>query len=76
MKCWDCMSSSNLGNLVFIAGNMTGEMCLDTLQKNLFESVKKLKRGRDWAMERHNDPKHRAHRVTDGLSEKNVERFK
>ena len=45
VKCWDCISSSGVGNLVFIDGNMTGEVCRDTLQGNLFESVKKTEFG-------------------------------
>ena len=76
VKCWGCMSSSGVGNLVFITGNMTGEMYRDILQKNLFESVKKLKLGKDWVMQHDNDPKHRAHIVTNWLNRENVERLK
>ena len=76
VKCWGCMSSSGVGNLVFITGNMTGEMYRDILQKNLFESVKKLKLGKDWVMQHDNDPKHRAHIVTNWLDRENVERLK
>ena len=40
VKCWGCIPSSDVGNLVFIDGNMTGQVYRDILQKNLFESVK------------------------------------
>ena len=45
VKCWSCISSSGVGNLVFIDGNMTGEVYRDILQRNLFESVKKTEFG-------------------------------
>ncbi|CAF5223009.1 unnamed protein product, partial [Rotaria magnacalcarata] len=64
VKCWGCFSSCGVGNLAFIDGNMTGEVYRDILQKNLFESVKKLNLGREWVMQQDNDPKHRAHIVT------------
>ena len=47
VKCWDCFSSCGVGNLVFIDRNMTGEVYRDILQKNLFESIKKLNVGRE-----------------------------
>ena len=34
VKCWGCFSSCGVGNLVFIDGNMTGEVYRDILQKN------------------------------------------
>ena len=34
VKCKGCFSSSGVGNLVFIDGNMTGELYRDILQKN------------------------------------------
>ena len=43
---------------------MTGEVYRDILQRNLFESVKKLNLGRNWVLQHDNDPKHRAHLVT------------
>ena len=46
VKCWGSFSSSGVGNLVFIDGNMTEEIHHDILQRNLFESVKKLNVGR------------------------------
>ena len=47
VKCWDCFSLCGVGNLVFIDGNMTGEVYCDILQKKLFESIKKLNLGRE-----------------------------
>ena len=45
VKCWGCFSSCGVGNLVFIDGNITGEVYCDILQKNLFESRKKGENG-------------------------------
>ena len=45
VKCWCSFSSSSVGNLVLINGNMTGEVNRDILQRYLFESVKKLNVG-------------------------------
>ena len=42
VKCWGCFSSCDVGNLVFIDGNITGEVYRDILQKKLFESIKKV----------------------------------
>ena len=75
VMCWSCISSSGVGNLVFIDRNMTGEVYLDILQINLFESIKKLNLGRNWVLQHDNHPKHRAHRVTKCLDEKGVERL-
>ena len=47
VKCWGCFSLYDVGNLVFINGNMTGEVYRDILQKSLFESIKKLNLGRE-----------------------------
>ena len=76
VKCWGCISSSDAGNLVFIDGNMTGEIYRDILQRNLFESVKKQNLGRNWVLQHNNDPKHRVHIVTKWVDEKGVERLK
>ena len=35
VKCWRWFSFSDVGNLVFIHGNMTDELYRDILQKNL-----------------------------------------
>ena len=62
--CWSCISSSGVGNLVFIDGNMIGEVYHDILQRNLFEAVKRLNLERNWVLQHDNDSKHRAHIVT------------
>ena len=48
VKCWDCMSSSALGNLVFIDENIA-EVYRDILQKQLFDSVRNLNLGGKWS---------------------------
>ena len=55
---------------------MTGEVYRNILQRNLFESVKKLNLERNWVLQHDNDPKHRAHIVPKWLGEKGVERLK
>ena len=60
VKCWSCISSSDVGNLLFIDGNITGEVYRDILQRNLFESVKKLNLGRNWVLQHDNDAKHKS----------------
>ena len=42
LKCWGCFSSSGVGNLAFIDGNIIGEMYRDILEQNLPQSVRKL----------------------------------
>ena len=64
VKCWGCFSSSGVGNLVFIDGNMAGELYRDILQKNLSESAKKLNMAKDWWFQHDNDPKHTARIAT------------
>ena len=38
VNCWGCISSSGVGNLVFIDGNMIGEVYRDTGWLKSFES--------------------------------------
>ena len=47
VKCWGCFSSSGVGNLVFIDGNMTGELYRDILRKSLLQLAKKLNMAKD-----------------------------
>ena len=61
---------------MFIDGNMTDEVYRDILQRNLFESVKKLNFGQNWVLQHDNDKKHRTHIVTKWLDEKGAERVK
>ena len=72
VKCWGCFSSSGVGNLVFIDGNMTGEMYRDILHENLLDSVKQLSLGKEWIMQQDNDPKHRSRSVTQWLNQNGV----
>ena len=74
VKCWGCFSSSGVGNLVFIDGNVTGELYRDILQKNLLQSAKKLNMAKDWWFQHDNDPKHTARIVTNWLDQKRTQR--
>ena len=71
-----CFSSSGVGNLVFIDGNMTGELHRDILQKNMLQSAKKLNMAKDWWFQHDNDPKHTARIVTNWLGQKHIQRLK
>ena len=75
VKCWGCMSSCGLGNLVFIDENMTGLMYREILAHNLLESVRKLRLNKDWVFQHDNDPKHRARVVTKWLDENSVKQI-
>ena len=58
------MSSGVVGKLVFIDGNMRGEMYRRSLENNLLGSVKMLSLTNEWIFQRDNDPKHHAAIVT------------
>ena len=68
VKYWVCFSSTGIDNLVFIDGNMSGELYRDILQKNLLQSVKNLNMDKDWILQHDNDPKHRAAIMTNWLN--------
>ena len=76
IKCWGCFSSSGVTDLVFIDGNMLGELYRDILQKNLLQSVKNLNMDKDWTFQYDNDPKHRAAIVTNWLDLEHIECLK
>ena len=76
VKCWGCFSSSGVDNLVFIDGNMTGELYRDILQKNLLQLAKKLNMAKVWWFPHDNDPKHRARIATNWLDQKRIQRPK
>ena len=48
VKCWGCFSSSDVGSLIFIDGNMTGESYREILENNLLKFVEKLGMNHDW----------------------------
>lgn len=75
VKCWGCFSSSGVGELVFIDGNMTGEAYREILEKNLSKSVENLGLSNDWVFQHDNDPKHRSAIVTNWLNRNRVERL-
>jgi len=76
VMCWECFSSAGVGNLVFIDGNMSSEMCRDILERNLLESAKNLKMGNNWVFQYDNDPTHKAAIVKNWLDRHHVERIK
>lgn len=76
VKCWGCMSSSGVGNLVFIEGNMTGVAYREILEQNLLQSVKNLNMGKEWVFQHDNDPKHTAAVVTNWLDRHRIKRLK
>lgn len=65
---WGCMSSSGVGNLVFIESIMRKEDYLRILKKNLKPSVNKLGLDSSWIFQQDNDPKHTAKIVKDWLA--------
>ena len=76
VKFWGCFSTTGVGTLVFIGGNMTSNMYRDMLEKNLFKSVKKLNLDNKWTFQHDNDPKHSSYVVAHWLVQSGVERLK
>ena len=70
-----CSSSSGVGSLIFIDGNMMGESYREILENNLLKSVEKLSMSHDWVFQHDNDPKHRAAIVPNWLNRNGAERF-
>lgn len=60
---WGCMSSSGLGELVFIDGIMDKFVYLNILKQNLKKSVEKLNLGENYYFQQDHDPKHTAYIV-------------
>ena len=75
VKCWACFSSSGVGSLIFIDGNMTGTSYREILENNLLKSVEKLGISHGWIFQHDNDPKHRAAIVANWLNRNEVERL-
>ncbi len=75
VKVWGCFAWNGMGNLVFIDGNLTGEMYKDILQNNLFQSAKKLQLNRQMVFQHDNDPKHTAHVVKSWFDQLGIERL-
>lgn len=55
---WGCVASTGTGNLVKVEGRMDSVQYQQILEKNVKESVKKLKLRRGWLFQQDNDPKH------------------
>ena len=73
VKCWGSFSIAGVDNLLFIGGNMTGDIYHDNLEKNLFKSVKNLNLGNKWIFQHDNDPQHRSYVVAHRLVQNGVE---
>ena len=75
VMCWGYMSSAEVGKLVFIDGNMTGEMYRRILENNLLDSVKVLSLTNEWIFQHDNDTKHRAAIVSSWLDRNKISRI-
>ena len=75
VKCWGYFSSSGVGGLIFIDGNITGESYREILENNLLKPVEKLGMSHDWIFQHDNDPKHRTAIVANWLNRNGVERL-
>ena len=73
VKVWGCCACHGVGNLVFINGNMTGDMYKDILKENLIQSAKKLNLGKNMVFQHDNDPKHTGHVVKNWLNKEGIE---
>ena len=73
VKTWGCFAWNDLGNLVSIGENMASKMYKSVLDKNLFQSSKKLQLGSGMVFQHDDDPKHAAHIVKHWLDENHVE---
>ena len=73
VKVWGYFAWNDVENLVFIEGNMTGEMYKNILDENLFQSLKKLQLSSGMVFQHDNDPKHTAHIVKHWPDESYVE---
>ncbi|CAF1457733.1 unnamed protein product [Rotaria sordida] len=75
VKVWGCFAWNGVGNLVFINGNMTGEMYKDILKDNLIQSATKLNLGNEMLFQHDNDPKHTARIVKNWLDNQGIKRL-
>ena len=55
---WGCMANTGTGNLVKVEGHMNSSQYQQILDKNVQESVTKLKLRRGCIFQQDNDPKH------------------
>ncbi|CAM4900557.1 unnamed protein product [Rotaria socialis] len=75
VKVWGCFAWNGVGNLIFVDGNMTGEMYKEILAENLFQSSKKLQLGKEMVFQHDNDPKHTSRVVKNWLDKQCVKRL-
>lgn len=64
---WGCFSTNGVGTLVFIDGNMNGDMYVAILKENLRQSAEKLGILSSFKFYQDNDPKHKARKTREWL---------
>ena len=55
-----CISTNYTGKLINIEGKLNAAGYEELLEKNLQDSARKLKMGRNWMLQQGKDPKHTA----------------
>jgi hypothetical protein len=64
----------DVGNLVFLEDNMTRQISMSIIDKNLYGSVKKLGLSKQFVLMHDDDPKHRSKIVADWVHSKQIEK--
>jgi hypothetical protein len=70
---WACMSTSGVGEMAFIDGNLTGEQFKDILEHKLAPAVAALFPDGSFKFQMDNDPKHKAEVVSSWLAKEGVQ---
>ena len=69
---WGCFAAGGTGAFHKIDDFMREEIYVDILKQHLKTSVRKLKLGRKWVLQRNNDPKHTSKVVAKWLKDNKV----
>ena len=69
---WGCFAARGTGALHKIDSFMRKNNYVEILKQHLKTSVRKLKLGRKWVFQMHNDPKHNSKVVAKWLKDKKV----
>ena len=72
---WGCFSYEGVGNIEFISGNMTGQMYINILHKNLLESASNMGLQNNFIFMHDNDPKHTSKVASNYLASNHIEVF-
>jgi transposase len=72
---WACFGANSIGNLEFIDGIMTGISYRSILDKNIFESARKIGLGRRFIFQQDSDPKHTSKIVTEFFKLKKIKKL-